>query len=256
MSRYRWTDRRYHHVRRYAALGNLTYDPILEKIFANNPDLEQARQEYFPTAGELCQREGDRAIVQMNQRHIAIITALQSRSFYPTPQFKAVLFSTQDLIKNITDKLAEMISDPWWSHARLPEARLRLFNLIAVSTRDYLPSLQYAEAHQIPVIDSPGFWRWVNKVLDEVELATQLMAITTCMKPWYASVLAWLYERADSIYQLAKTAVSVAIAVGSAVLKIPDTIGSIWTILKWGVLIGGAAYVYQEVQDHRKGGGG
>ncbi len=59
----------------------------------------------------------------------------------------------------------------------------------------------------------------------------------------------------DTIIRIVGVAAEVVKEAVGAVISIPDTIGTMLKMVKWGALLFGAAFIYGEIKDHRASGG-
>lgn len=103
----------------------------------------------------------------------------------------------------------------------------------------------------IEVIESKGFRRYVISVLQAARMAKGDVMFVECMRPSsLLGVIGALGSAIDKFIQVVKTTVTAiadaAVALGKAVLKIPDLLSTFFTILKWipaVLLLGGGYYV-------------
>lgn len=110
----------------------------------------------------------------------------------------------------------------------------------------FLTAVQTAAQAHIDVIEAQGLKRWLVQVLRaarDVEFTTKLVG---CARPALLfTVLQALNSAADTLVRFAKSVGEFVIAVGQAVLKIPDVIGTFLTVLgfvPWVVLLFGGYY--------------
>lgn len=105
-----------------------------------------------------------------------------------------------------------------------------------------------AQAKSIRVIDSPGFRRWVIESLNAASLAFGHVAYMACIKPALVSFVETAYKVWRTVVAIGKAMVRVVIAAGEQFLRIPDTLGTIWTVTKWGTLAVGAAWLLSKMK--------
>lgn len=76
-------------------------------------------------------------------------------------------------------------------------------------------------------------------------------AMISVMRSFASSMAPVMLSVANAIMKVAGVAYDVVKAVAGAVMKIPDTIGSILTLLKWGAILYGGALIYREIRPAR-----
>lgn len=108
-------------------------------------------------------------------------------------------------------------------------------------SRAFTTAINDAQANQIRVIESPGFKRWVIESMTAASNGFTAVAYFECIKPFVVSLTLKALALCTSIAAIARTVVNATVAVGEAVLAIPDTVSKLWTWTKWGAL-GVAAY--------------
>jgi len=215
--------------------------------------IEEVRQQIL---SQQCQKAFEDAGKGLEARRYRVIEALKSRSFYTRQDFEALLFATQDLVHNMSNEMAKIQAEDFTYKGMAREEQLQLIKRMGESMI-FVQYLNEAKQKDIPIIDAPGFWRWVEKALSEIELAAGVTAFMACIKPVWITVVEYIYKASLVILGLAEKAISVAIdltrtAVG-AVMKIPDAIGTMWSILKWGGLAVGGFFVFKKVRELRSG---
>lgn len=103
-------------------------------------------------------------------------------------------------------------------------------------SRAYTSAINDAEARQIRVIESPGFKRWVIESMTAASNGFTAVAYFECIKPFVVSLTLQALALCTSIASIARAVVDATVAVGEAVLAIPDTVSKLWTWTKWGAL--------------------
>lgn len=194
---------------------------------------------------------------QLENARYRVVDQLTSRTFYTTTDFDQMLTAVWALLDKMKDSLDQLRQDDWGSAGAVPminEERLQIYRRFEESGQ-YVTYLNEAKSKGIEVIDAPGFWRWVEKSLMEVELATGVIAYVACKKPVWLAVVEWVSKASMALVALVEKAVRVVIAAGKAVLQIPDTLGMIWSALKWGAILGGGAFLVMKIRERRRSGG-
>lgn len=105
-----------------------------------------------------------------------------------------------------------------------------------------------AQKRGIRVIDSPGFKRWVIDSLNAASNAMGHVAYMACIKPALVSLVEKAYQLWRTVVAIGKAMVRIVVAAGEQFLRIPDTLGTIWTVTKWGTLAVGAAWLLTKLK--------
>jgi hypothetical protein len=121
---------------------------------------------------------------------------------------------------------------------------------------DFIRAKNTAVTSGIKIIDAPGLRRWVISSLQDAGYAHTTAFVQECAMPGLASAII-AYQRvfdgaAGIIKSIVGVAIDVAKAVGSTVLHLPDTISTMFTYLKWGVIGGAGLWVFLEVKKRQK----
>ena len=198
---------------------------------------------------EACAERMQTASSRMEGDRYTVVANLQKRTFYRTVDFEKILYGVQAMVTRAKDDLWRLRTTDWGSVVAMPaidEEMLQLYARLRESI-PYQQNLNLAKQNGIEIIDAPGLWRWVEKSLIDVELATGVIAYVACKKPAWLAVVQWMYEASTTLIGIVRLAASVAIdlavAAGKGILKIPDTLGTIWTIAKWGAILGGGLWI-------------
>jgi len=117
----------------------------------------------------------------------------------------------------------------------------------------YTAAIGKAMQSGIAVIDAPGLKAWVvNSMIVAADSITAAYYVS-CQTPWWVSALAAFQKAFDAVWGVVKQVAGVAAELGQAVLKIPDTVGQIWTMAKWASIGVLAWWAYENVPKHLKG---
>lgn len=200
------------------------------------------------------------ASADLERARYSVVDQLQKQTFYKVEDFDRMIGQMLAMLTQSKNELTDLRADVIGSAgatAAITEQRDRLLARSSESI-DFITPMNVAKERGIDIIDAPGFWRWIEKSLIEVEIATGLLVYAACKKPIFASIAQALITAGTVLLQIVTAAVRAAVAVGSlvgkTVLQIPDKIGAIWSAIKWGALIGGGLWLYREVQRRRGGG--
>lgn len=135
-----------------------------------------------------------------------------------------------------------------------PEIRNQLrsvWNRIQTRFGDSLPfvyALNEARSKSIRVVDAPGLKNWVLQSMVAVSVGMGAVAYYACDKPAIVAAFQTFMVYFDRTIAVVKTIANATIAAGESLLKIPDTLGTLWTVTKWGTLAALAYYVLKPKQ--------
>lgn len=102
------------------------------------------------------------------------------------------------------------------------------------------------------VIDAPGLKHWIVTSMSAASVALNSASFVVCEQPWWVSALLFFKSAFDVLYAVCKAIVGAVVKFGEVVLKVPDALGTMLTYAKWGALIGGAAFLYYELDKRRQ----
>lgn len=105
----------------------------------------------------------------------------------------------------------------------------------------------------IGVIDAPGLKAWVVNSMTVAADGITGAYYVSCQTPWWVGALRAFMAAFDKVWGVAKQVAGVAVELGAQVLKIPDTIGQIWTMAKWGSIALLAFWAYENAPRIAKG---
>lgn len=94
----------------------------------------------------------------------------------------------------------------------------------------------------ISVVEAPGLRAWVINTLIRVSTGYVTVATLRC----HTTYLDTVYSVLQSIGSFLKKLGNIAIGIGETILKIPDTVSTLWSVLKYGAIAGAGYYVYRE----------
>jgi hypothetical protein len=116
-----------------------------------------------------------------------------------------------------------------------------------LSEMAFIIGIEDAQRVGIKVIEAQGLKRWVVNTLTASRRAKSDALFVECVRPsTLLGVLGALDRAIKALTGFLKAVVNVVVAVGQAVLKIPDFLGSLFSVLKalpWIVLLLGGYYV-------------
>lgn len=136
-------------------------------------------------------------------------------------------------------------------YAQWNEAVLQIFARIR-DAQPYIQTINAAKAKGITIIDAPGFQKWVDKALMSVEGAVETIACMAAIKPALLvaldEIFAWVRNVLGVLKAIVDVLLEAAAAVGQAIMMAPETIGSLWTVMKWGTIAFGGLWLYSKLR--------
>jgi len=196
---------------------------------------------------EQCRAAADEKTAQLDAKTNDLARNWNPSGFYTLAQVRDLVKYTRSVLLSAMQTVSSMQAE----NSNLEATRTQLKQLYTDCTRKfdeshaYLAAATTAEKQGIGVIDSPGMKRWVTYSMTAASGAISGVAYIGCMKPWWLSAFLAANGAFIQLVSVAKAIVGVAISLGTAVLKIPDTIGTIWTYAKWAAVLGGAWVAYE-----------
>jgi len=192
------------------------------------------------------------ADAQANIRAIdARITALSKDwqpSGYYTPDDMGLIIATTILPASIvmnqlalaphtTSDSADTIAQ-FSSNIRLRLDQSQAFNQAVIAAR----------AAGADVIDAPGLRRWVIGTMMDMAAAMAATYVLYCNLTMLDTLANWLRKLEDLLRSLKDAAVDAL----KTIYHLPDTIGTMITFAKWGLVVTAAYLVYNEIEKRRK----
>lgn len=173
--------------------------------------------------------------------------------FYTPDDIRTIVGQTMATVSRAQAALNQAASEPNASQ----DSVLRATNDMGRAgsrSLDYLQAATDAEQNGIRVVNAPGFKRWVTDTLATASSAMVTAAVISCITPWWVDALAAFQTAFDQAWTVVRRVVGAVLTLGETALKVPDALNEMLTILKWGLGIGGAAYVLNEINKSRGGG--
>ena len=112
----------------------------------------------------------------------------------------------------------------------------------------YVAAVAQANATGTTVINAPGLKQWVLDTMNAASQALVTASVLDCNMPWLASAIIAIQPYLDDLGTVVKSIANVAVAVGQTVLKVAGDLPQIWTIVKWGAIVGGAVWLLNELR--------
>lgn len=222
--------------RKQAALAGL-FDEVLDRF-------EQYK------SGE-CMTSANATVAQLDAKTEDLAKNWRPSGFYSVDQVRQLVAWTNAVLAQAQSTVTSGISaQPAGSGAIAPlrEMLLSINRKMAEGTV-FVNAANTAAAQGIRVIDAPGLKNWVTFSMSHASAGVAGVAYVECTKPWFVGPLASFRALLDTLWSGAKRVVGVVLDVGEAVLEVPDTIATAWTIAKWIAVLGGAYVIYEYRDD-------
>lgn len=182
-----------------------------------------------------CAGARDRASAKLDADSNELTLNWKPTGFYQTSDMRKVLIQTLDMLGEASKAVDRAASGEltYKPTLRMAQSRVaaKMHDSLAFST-----ALGVAAQRGIRVIDSPGFKRWVVNSMNAASVAYGHIAYMACIKPALVSLVEKAYTISRTLVSIAKTMVRIAIAAGEQILKVPDTLETVWKVTKWGGL--------------------
>ncbi len=104
-------------------------------------------------------------------------------------------------------------------------------------------AVQQARAQGADAVHAEGFKRTVLNVMRATRDAAKTVAVVGCARPWIVSVMQSVSSAFVTLYNFLRAVGGVIKDVVKKVAEVPDMIGTVFTVLKWTVLLGGSYFV-------------
>lgn len=173
---------------------------------------------------------------------------------YSRQQLQSIVQLTLAMLTSASNTLEKASAEPMASGARdaLRIVRSSITGKFQESTK-FTAAIGQAMQKGIDVLDAPGLKSWVVNSMIQAANGISAAHYVLCQVPWFVSALAAFQSAFDRVWGVVKQVAGVAVELGQAVLKIPDTVGQIWTIAKWASIAILGVWAYENVPKHLKG---
>lgn len=108
------------------------------------------------------------------------------------------------------------------------------------------------------VVDAPGFKTWVVSTMAAALSARVTAIVLDCMQSRAEKAIAVFKAAWSKAVAVIKAVVGIAVDVakglGNLIVKVPDTVSQLVTFAKWGVILGGAAWIIVKLKNERERG--
>lgn len=157
--------------------------------------------------------------------------------FYTPAQVLAVIDKMAEVFAQADKPLQAYLSGSYNYKPTINMVRSRLSSTYARGIT-YLNAVKVAQAKGLTIIDAPGLKKWVIDTFNAAATSSDALRLMADIKPAIVSILETVYDVMQAAYDFIRKVVGVAAdvvrAAGSAVLAIPDTVGTIIKVATWG----------------------
>lgn len=174
---------------------------------------------------------------------------------YSIEQMKAIVSSTMSVLMSASSKIDTAMSN-WMKgdqRERLASHRTAIQRKMSDEGLVFTNAMGAAIKASIQIVDAPGLKAWVVSSMRTAAGAMVAASYEVCTIPSWLSMFQSFQEAFDVAWNVIRKIAGVAAELGMAVLKIPDTVGQIWTMAKWASIGVLAWWAYENVPKHLKG---
>lgn len=173
---------------------------------------------------------------------------------YSRDQIQKIVQLTLAMLTSASNTMERASAEPMAKGARdaLKLARASVTVKFQDSTK-FTAAIGQAMNQGITVLDAPGLKAWVVSSMLKAADGITAAHYVLCQVPWFVTAMAAFQKAFDAVWGVVKQVAGVAAELGMAVLKIPDTVGQIWTMAKWASIGVLAWWAYENVPKHLKG---
>ena len=199
-----------------------------------------------------CLATANQQTARLDAKTADVIKTWNPTGFYTATDIRTAVASTMELVGEAQSALDNVRGQANSSQDALMGASGILMDA-GQKSLVYLQAANDADAQGIQTINSPWLKRWVTNTMTDVSNALVTASVVACGIPAWLTVLQAFQGFFDKLASVVKAIVGIVLKVGEAVLEIPDDIAKLWTVLKWGAVLGGAAWLIMKFQEHKSG---
>ena len=173
---------------------------------------------------------------------------------YSIEQIQSIVQNTLSMLSSASSTIDQAIAEaPDGADDALKLKRAAIQRKMSTEGLVFTAAIGNAMKAGIGVIDAPGLKSWVvNSMITAADSITAAYYVS-CQTPWWVGALRAFMAAFDKVWGVAKQVAGVAVELGAQVLKIPDAIGQIWTMAKWGSIALLAFWAYENAPRIAKG---
>lgn len=188
-----------------------------------------------------CSATAAAATTGMVRQREEMMRTWASAGFYRPADLEKIIGQTYDVIAKATSVAQSALSERTTEKTAISQA---LSEALAQKGKSlpFVQALNQARATGVQVIDAPGLKRWVSAALIAAEGCYEAVALVHCHRPWFLSGLEHAAVAIDALWKVVRVIGQITVAAGQAILKVPDTLSTLWTIATYGTLAGVAIW--------------
>lgn len=195
-----------------------------------------------------CLSQANAAVAQLDALIDDLSANWQPSGFYTPPQVVQIVQAGMDLLKQASDALNAAKST-----AQTQDVTDTLNNeLDAIQRRE----TQAAEVTStlnmgVDVVEASGLRRWAIGAIQAARDGMTAASVVACLRPGWMTLVSIFVAAASVFVGVVKTLGSIVVQAGQSLQKLPDTISTMFAVLKYGALAAGAYFLYTEWQKHK-----
>lgn len=220
-------------------------DDMFYDLLGTTPEMQKNQE---------CMAAANAASAQLLAKASDVSKNWQPTGLYSLEQAKGLVQWTLAMLSSASSAIEQTVADP-----TAPGDRDALRIKTAAVQRKMSDATTFTAAigaamqRSISVLDAPGLKTWiVNSMIVAADGVTAAHYVA-CQRPWWVGALSAFMAAFDKVWGMTKQILGVAADLGMAVLKIPDTVSQVWTLVKWGSIAAIAVWAYENVPKHLKG---
>ncbi len=199
---------------------------------------------------QACIQAGEKASADLGAKTLDLSANWKPDGFYSPEDIKKVITQTHAVLTGAGAALDQILNDRFDVKDTARDLRMAITRRFGDSI-PFVQAMNAALNNNIRVVDAPGLKRWVIKSMNEAQVAYEYVAYLACVKPFLLTLVASGYAAFEALASVAKVMTRVVVAAGEAIIKVPDTLDTLWTIAKWGGLAYGVLYLAASLRKHQ-----
>lgn len=196
-----------------------------------------------PSEESQCLDQANAAVAPLDARTSDLAKNWNPTGFYKPDEIRGLVKSTLQVTQQAYDALTKAAAEPNASGDSISRAADDL-GRAGQRSLDYLQAATDAEKQGIPLVNAPGFKRWITDTMGSASSAMVTAAVVGCITPWWVGALTTFMQAVDVLYQQAKQTVGAVLAIGQTALKIANDLPELYDIIKWGAVAFGAYWLW------------
>lgn len=206
-----------------------------------------------PVTDNGCLDEANAATAVLDQRTQTLAATWNPTGFYTPAQVQQIVTETLSLVSSGTNALATAPLSTSDASSQISQAQTKLAQQ-GQRSMVYVDALRNASATGATVINAAGLKTWVLDSMQAVSSALVTASVMECNMPWLATAIITFQGYFDTLASIVTRVVGIIVKVGDNVLKVADNVDTLFTVLKWGALIAGGAWLANQFSSFRRGG--